>query len=236
VTSIAVEHGVAMGVSDGEVSDFLRVVRVGERRVIVMADGHTSGWDSGQTSLSAPVLDAVVGELAADARSAYRHVPPSATKLFDAARRAFLDAAEAHADDAEWGGPAVQLAVVELVGPMLRASWLARVELAVFRGAVVHRVTRQEPSPAIERITQPASMAELTIGHGDLVTLSCRSFVGNALEHTRSDLLASLVDGETTPVDLVTAMLARWTDTQRPASTSGGLIRDYRLILAALRV
>lgn len=235
-SSVAEAHGVACAVSSGQVSDYLRVVRSGTRRIIAMADGHTCGWDSGQVALSGPVLDAVVRAVGTEPQTPYRHVSPSSARLFEAARAAFLGAAEAHPEDDAVGGPAAQLTILELEGTKLRASWLARMELCVFRDAVVHRVTRKEPSSAIERTAYLPATVELTLEPGDLVTLSCRRWVGHELDRTRSELLASLVEAGTTAPQLLGAMLERWAEEHRAAQQSRALIGEFRLILAAVRV
>lgn len=233
VTSI---DGVACGVSRGRVSDFLRVMRSGSQLAIAMADGHTCGWDSGQVSLSAPVLDAIVGQLIPRSMSPYRSGPGSSTgELFDAARRAFVAAAEAHPDDALAGGPATQLTLVEIDGRTLRATWLATMELSVFRGRMVQRVTL-DMSPAIAREVHAPSTIELALQAGDLVTLSCRRYVGTQLDHARSDLLTSHATYGPTPETLVTDVLYKWRDVEAGLQSEGSLIGHFNLTLAAVRV
>jgi hypothetical protein len=233
--SIVLAHGVACAVSRGNVSDFLRVVQHAGRRFVVMADGHTRGWDSGQIALSAPVLDAVVHALGEEPASPYRTAARSTTAVFDAARTAFLAAADAHPEDDTAGGPATQLAMLELEGHAIRASWLARMELAVYRGAIVHRVTR-EPSPAIERAVHTPSQVELAVDAGDVVTLCVRRWVGGMLDYARSDRLATLATSGASPEEITRAMLRWWKDEQDAARASGGLIGETDLIVAATRV
>ncbi len=234
--SVAVTHGVACGVSAGRASDFLRVVESGARRIVAMADGYTPGWDCGETSLSVPMLDAIERAVAAGPVSPYRDASGSRERLFEAGRASFLTTTREQRERDELGGPGAQLTILELDGSFLRATWLARMELCVFRGAVVQRITRTEPSPSIGGEGDVPSTIELGVSRGDVVTLSSRRWVGHALEHARSELLARLADGATSPERLVRAMLDQWAQEGHGARTPEAPSDELRLILAAARI
>jgi hypothetical protein len=220
--------GVICGSNRGAIDAFVRVAWRPDRRIIAVADGHNCPWSSGDSELSGPMLDGIELALA-------RNPTASVESLFDAARAAFLRAAEPYPEDASDGRPAAQLTIAELAPGRLRMWQLGYVDLVIVRGGAVHSQAERRGGGLIERTPRAPSIAELPLLSDELIVMSQRwlsDWVGNAI----TDIVRQLGSAHREPRRLVEAALARWTDDIRRMQESGELVGEPGVVLVGVCV
>lgn len=224
---IVEREGVVYGTSRGAVDAFARVVRLPERRIIAVADGHTCGWDGGVEAISAPVLDSVERALEEDPTAPVE-------SLFEAARAAFLLAAEPYPEDEDVGGPAAQLTIAEISPGRLRVGRLGRLEVMIAREGGVHHDAERPGFDFMRRAPSPPSLLERPLLDGDLILVSSQwitDWTGEALPLVAAQLSRAHPD----PRSLVEAAIARWRHDVRQQQEIGRLIGEPGLVFAAVR-
>ncbi|MDI1444359.1 hypothetical protein [Polyangium sp. 6x1] len=205
---------VAYGVNRDEVDPFARLVRLPERLIVAMANGHYGGTEDRQ--ISCPVLDSIERALLLDPTT-------SLESLFDTARSAFLIAAEPYPDDDDYsliGGPHAELTVVELSPGRLRAGGFGRyVPILVRDGAVHGEIVR---SPSLERKPAAPFLVEHPLLDGDCV-LVCDYLIGYyvsgklgpEIHRELVTVIEDLARAHQEPGRLVEAALLQWQEGER---------------------
>jgi len=228
---VIVEHdGIVCGTTGETLDAFVRVVQLPKRRLIAVAHGHTCSWDAGGAQeITGPVLDRVEQLLAIDPAASLK-------SLFDAAREAFLVAAEPFPEDDDFGPPAVQLTVVELSSRRLLAQRLGRHKPIIVRNGKVYHYEAEPPGfNAIKRVSIAPGLLDSPLHDGDLVTVYPLHWFSDPRGFELPRIVAKLARAYRDPRDFVEAALLHWTHELNKAQQAGLDIKS-NAVLVAVRI